>query len=73
MFVALKLCIDGFLNGCRLYLGVDSTVLIGKWRGQLASAIAVDDHNWMFPIAYVVLTQRQMKTGSGSWRSYIRQ
>jgi hypothetical protein len=31
---------DTFLNGCRPFLGVDSTVLTGRWRGQLASASA---------------------------------
>nr|AAK50592.1 putative transposon protein [Oryza sativa Japonica Group] len=36
------------------YLGIDSTVLTGKWRGQLASAIGIDGHNWMFPVAYAV-------------------
>ena len=30
MFVSLKPCIDGFLNGCKTYLGVDSTALTGK-------------------------------------------
>jgi hypothetical protein len=54
MFVALKPCIDGFLNGCRPYLGIDSIVLTGKWRGQMASAIGIDGHNWMFPVAYAV-------------------
>jgi hypothetical protein len=40
MFVAFKACVDGFLNGCRPFLGVDSTVLTGRWRGQLASTSA---------------------------------
>jgi hypothetical protein len=30
MFVSLKSCVDGFLNGCRPFLGVDSTHLTGK-------------------------------------------
>lgn len=44
-FFALKPCIDGFLSGCRPYLAIDSTFLIGRFKGQLASAIAVDGHN----------------------------
>ena len=30
MFVCIKSCVDGFLAGCRPYLGVDSTHLTGK-------------------------------------------
>jgi hypothetical protein len=41
-----------FLTGCRPYLGVDSTHLTGKCNGQLAAAIAIDGHNWMYPVAY---------------------
>ena len=47
----MKPCIDGFLKGCRPYLAIDSTFLIGRFRGQLACAIAVDGHNWMYPVA----------------------
>lgn len=54
MFVTLKPCIDGFLNGCRPYLGIDSTVLTAKWKGQLAATVGIDGHNWMFPVAYGV-------------------
>ena len=42
-FFAMKPCIDGFLNGCRPYLAIDSTFLTGKFKGQLASASAVPD------------------------------
>jgi len=51
LFFAMKPCIDGFLNGCRPYLAIDSTFLTGRFRGQLACAVAVDGHNWMYPVA----------------------
>ena len=52
LFIAFKPCIDGFLNGCRPYISIDSTHLNGKWKGQLAVVTALDGHNWMFPVAY---------------------
>jgi len=45
LFFAMRPCIDGFLQGCRPYLSVDSTFLMGKFRGQLCVACAVDGHN----------------------------
>nr|XP_020200936.2 uncharacterized protein LOC109786792 isoform X1 [Aegilops tauschii subsp. strangulata] len=52
LFIAFKPCIDGFVNGCRPYISIDSTHLNGKWNGQLAVVTALDGHNWMFPVAY---------------------
>jgi hypothetical protein len=51
-FCAFKACIDGFLNGCRPYLSIDSTALNGMWNGHMPSAVALDGHNWMFPVAF---------------------
>jgi len=83
MFVALKPCIDGFKNGCIPYLGIDSTALTGRWKGQLASAIAIDGHNWMFPVAYGVfrseskeiwgwfMRKLEMAIGSPRWTCHL--
>jgi hypothetical protein len=51
---ALQMMILLLKNGCRPYLGIDSMALTGKWKGQLASAIGINGHNWMFPVAYGV-------------------
>lgn len=51
-FCALKPCIDGFMEGCRPHLSIDSTALNGRWNGHLASTTAVDGHNWMYPLAF---------------------
>ena len=49
VFVALKPCIDGFLAGCRPFVGVDASFLNGKYTGQLASATGVDGHKLVVP------------------------
>jgi len=49
---ALSPCIEGFLEICRPYLSVDSTALNGRWNGHLAAAVAIDGHNWMYPLAF---------------------
>jgi len=54
VFVALKPCIDGFLAGCRPFIGIDASCLHGKYTGQLASATGVDGHNWLYYIAYAI-------------------
>ena len=51
-FCALGPCIEGFRNGCRPYLSIDSTALNGRWNGHLAAATTIDGHNWMYPVAF---------------------
>ncbi|XP_044960337.1 uncharacterized protein LOC123411455 isoform X1 [Hordeum vulgare subsp. vulgare] len=69
MFVAFKPCIDGFLAGCRPYVGVDSTALNGKFKGQLASATSVDGHNWLYYVAFAVFDS---ETGE-NWKWFMKQ
>jgi hypothetical protein len=61
LFFALKPCIDGFLNGCRPYLAIDSTFLIEKFKGQLAIASAVDGHKWFYPVCFGVFDSETNK------------
>ena len=51
-FYAFKGSIDGFLEGCRPYISIDSTTLNGQWKGHMSAANTIDRHNWMFPIAF---------------------
>lgn len=69
LFIALKPCIDGFVNGCRPYLSIDSTHLNGKWNGQLAVVTALDGHNWMFPVAYGFIESES----SDNWAWFMNQ
>jgi hypothetical protein len=69
VFVAMKPCVDGFIQGCRPYLGIDATTLNGKFKGQLASAIALDGNNWMYPVAWAIF---EFET-TESWTWFMRQ
>jgi hypothetical protein len=51
-FCAFGPCLEGFREGCRPYLSIDSTILNGRWNGHLPSSTSVDDHNWMFHVAF---------------------
>ncbi|KAK1607506.1 hypothetical protein QYE76_031179 [Lolium multiflorum] len=68
-FMALKACIDGFKEGCRPYLSIDSSFLTSKWNGQLAACNALDGHNWMYPVA-IGLFQSETEA---SWTWFMMQ
>jgi hypothetical protein len=68
-FCALGPCISGFRDCCRPYISVDSTTLNGRWNGQLASATGVDEHNWMYPLAFGFFQTETVE----SWISFMSQ
>jgi hypothetical protein len=67
--MALEPCIQGFKEGCRPYLSIDSTVLTGRWNGCLASATTLDGHNWMFPVAFGLFQSES----EANWEWFMRQ
>ena len=69
IFVALRPCVDGFLAGCRLFIGIDASCLTGKYKGQLASATGVDGHNWLYHIAYGIFESET----EDSWKWFMEQ
>ncbi|XP_024957371.2 uncharacterized protein LOC107177619 [Citrus sinensis] len=50
-FVALK---NGFINGCRWFIGLDGYHLKGYFEGVLLSAVALDANNGIFLIAICI-------------------
>ena len=50
VFFSFAICIEAF-NHCLLVLCVDGTILTGKYKGQILTAIGVDDNNQILPLA----------------------
>ncbi|XP_043700384.1 uncharacterized protein LOC122651119 [Telopea speciosissima] len=55
LFVCFKACTNGFLLGCRAFIGLDGCHLKGMYDGVFLSAIALDGNNGLFPIALGVV------------------
>ena len=56
LFVAHAFSIQGFMQGCRPILAIDSCHLSGSYKGALLSAIAYDGDDGMFPLALGVVS-----------------
>ncbi|XP_043720975.1 uncharacterized protein LOC122668481 [Telopea speciosissima] len=67
MFVCFDACKQGFLKGCRPFIGLDGCHLKGIYGGVLVSAMSVDENNGIFPIAYSVVESK----GKDSWLFFL--
>ncbi|KAI0495495.1 hypothetical protein KFK09_021796 [Dendrobium nobile] len=54
-YVSFKVCVDGFLFGCRPLISLDACHLKSNYLGVLLSANSVDGNNGLFTIAYAVV------------------
>ena len=55
LFISCKGCIDGFLKGCRLLIGLDGCHLKGSFGGVLVTIVSLDVENHCFPLAFRVV------------------
>jgi hypothetical protein len=62
-------CLEGFGEGCRPYLSVDSTALNGRWNEHLPSVTNVDGHNRMYPLVFGFFESES----KDSWTWFLQQ
>nr|XP_027096179.1 uncharacterized protein LOC113716076 [Coffea arabica] len=55
LFISFKAQRDGFLAGCRPFIGFDGCHLKGAFGGILLTAVALDGNNSLFPLAFAVV------------------
>ncbi|XP_043718151.1 uncharacterized protein LOC122666107 [Telopea speciosissima] len=66
-FVCYKACRDGFVNGCRKFVGLDGCHLKSRFGGVLLSAVAVDGNNSIFSLAFGVVEIEN----KSNWRFFL--
>ncbi|XP_059636143.1 uncharacterized protein LOC132278368 [Cornus florida] len=62
IFIAFDVLRSGFIKGCRPFIGLDGCFLKGRHDRVLLSAVALDDNNGLFPIAYAVVESERKET-----------
>ncbi|XP_043714718.1 uncharacterized protein LOC122663076 [Telopea speciosissima] len=67
MYICFDACIQGFLKGCRPFIGFDGCHLKGLYGGVLVSTISVDGNNGIFSVAYGVVESE----GKDSWLFFL--
>jgi hypothetical protein len=46
---------DGFVNGCRHFIGINDFYFKGPYEWVLLAVVGLDAYKWLFPIAYAVV------------------
>ncbi|KAF8400180.1 hypothetical protein HHK36_013476 [Tetracentron sinense] len=54
-FICFEAMKNGFLEGCRPFIGLDGCHLKGPYGGVLLAAIALDGNNGLFPVAFAIV------------------
>lgn len=65
IFVCLKGCINGFMEGRRPFLRLDETHMSSRHKNVLLAAIEVDVDNQIFPLTFGMVEGES--TSSWSW------
>ena len=56
LFIAHAISIQGFAMGCRLIIVIDSFHMSGPYGGALFSATTYDANDYMFPLAFGIMS-----------------
>ncbi|XP_074290667.1 uncharacterized protein LOC141617379 [Silene latifolia] len=64
LYISFEGLYQGFLKGCRPFIGVDGSHLRGKYGGTLLVAATLDGNNGILPIAYAVVDKETKETWS---------
>ncbi|MCL7028160.1 hypothetical protein MKW94_026774 [Papaver nudicaule] len=67
LFVAFHASLQGFEQGCRPLLFLDSTPLNSKYQGTLLSATAADGDDGVFPVAFAIVDAET----DDNWRWFL--
>lgn len=61
-YLSFKAQIEGFIAGCRLYIGLDGYHLKGPYGGILLTNVALDANNMIFPLAIAIVDSENLKS-----------
>ncbi|KAJ4725750.1 Mutator-like transposase [Melia azedarach] len=67
-FLSFGAQIEGFIAGCRPYIGLDGCHLRGAYGGVLLTVVALDSNSMIFPLAVAIVDSENFN----SWSWFLR-